>query len=500
MIPEIEAALRAYARLEEVTQNAPQTGPGIRSCLDALAEVAHRLPVASSPRVEALRGCLLEYGLALEGVAEARSLSHLNDADGEQHLMRLRDTTQSMARLVSGARRRLGEFEPEETPACGAAIRLLSFGIERAISGDGSALDKTFLTVAETLARELPHAMSECAILTMERVTRLKVDSGANAPQSLLPGRRKEAPLPPWMPPGRTLGGFYVLRTLGAGAVGSVFLSRRSDAADVEAAERFALKVPEYDGAAAHSISEDEFLRLFRDEAGALLALPSHSNLARFVTFDAGAQPKPILVMELVEGPTLEHRLELGALDSTYAFNLLDGIAAGLETMHGVGVGHLDIKPSNVILREGSDTGSKITTPVLVDFGLAGRHLRPGCATANYGAPEIWDSQAYDELPGPGPADVYAFGCLIFEVLTNLTLFDGPTPMSMISAHVSHDGRPPGVKALVGDPNTRTIGLLLESMLRRSPGERTTVTASRIALRELRDRHASSPWPIRPAR
>ena len=46
--------------------------------------------------------------------------------------------------------------------------------------------------------------------------------------------------------------------------------------------------------------------RLFREEAGALLALPGHANIARFVTFDAGARPKPILVMELVEGPSLE--------------------------------------------------------------------------------------------------------------------------------------------------------------------------------------------------
>ena len=51
--------------------------------------------------------------------------------------------------------------------------------------------------------------------------------------------------------------------------------------------------------------------------------------------------------------------------------------------MHGVGVAHLDLKPTNVVMRKGKE-------PVLVDFGLAGRHLRLGCGSGPYGAPEVW--------------------------------------------------------------------------------------------------------------
>ena len=167
---------------------------------------------------------------------------------------------------------------------------------------------------------------------------------------------------------------------------------------DHERAELFALKVPDYDGAAARSLSEQEFLEFFRAEASALLGLPPDPNLARFVTFDLGARPKPILVMELIEGPTLERFVSAsdgGSRKQTAerALSILDGVLAGLEVMHRHTIGHLDVKPSNVILREGK-------TPTLVDFGLAGRHLRPGCATG-YGAPEVWGREGFVGEPSP---------------------------------------------------------------------------------------------------
>src|SRR5260370_23388645 len=98
---------------------------------------------------------------------------------------------------------------------------------------------------------------------------------------------------------------------------------------------------------------------MFREEASALIALPQHPNLARFVTFDAGAKPKPILVMELIEGISCEKLIASTKIPLADAVLLLDGVLAGLEAMHSVGVGHLDIKPSNVVLREGKQ-------PVLV--------------------------------------------------------------------------------------------------------------------------------------
>src|SRR6185369_9448671 len=95
--------------------------------------------------------------------------------------------------------------------------------------------------------------------------------------------RSLEVRLPAWLPSRRTLGGFYVQRQLGDGAAGTVFVVTRVEERHDPAAERFALKVPHYDATAARSLTEAAFLKMFREEAGALLSLPEHENLARFV-------------------------------------------------------------------------------------------------------------------------------------------------------------------------------------------------------------------------
>jgi len=296
--------------------------------------------------------------------------------------------------------------------------------------------------------------------------------------------------LPPWLPARRTIGGFYVQRALSAGAVGSVFVVTRVEERTDAGAERLALKVPEYSASMARSLSETEFLRMFREEAGALIALPQHPNLARFVTFDAGSKPKPILVMELVEGATLERLLETRSLDTTRALQVLDGVLAGLEAMHDVGVAHLDIKPSNVVMRGG-------TQAVLVDFGLAGKHIRPGCATGPYGAPEVWgalDDQKID--PAPSKADVYAFGCVAFETLTGRVLFEAPTEMAQIAMHLAHDGFPPLLRALAPRAELAPLAELLFATLRRDPRDRPTASAVRKELARLGPALQRVRWPV----
>jgi serine/threonine protein kinase len=296
-----------------------------------------------------------------------------------------------------------------------------------------------------------------------------------------------EGQLPAWIPTRRTIGGFYVMKPLGGGGSGTVFIVVRIEEKGEPNAERFALKVPEYSATAARMISEAEFSNMFRSEASALMAIPGHANLARFVTFDAGAKPKPILVMEFVEGPTLERVIESRALDVGRSLAILDDILSGLEAMHEVGVGHLDLKPGNVVLRKQSEEA------VLVDFGLAGRHVRPGCATGPYGAPEVWGAIPTDS---PTPADVYAFGCLAYEALTGKVLFEADSELAQIALHVAHDGNPAQVKALLGRPETKGLGELLHSALRREPKQRATVPQLRDRLRSIGPRVATVKWPL----
>jgi serine/threonine protein kinase len=225
---------------------------------------------------------------------------------------------------------------------------------------------------------------------------------------------------------------------------------------------------------------------MFREEAGALIALPHHPNLARFVTFDAGSKPKPILVMELVEGVTLERLVQSRGLNAARAVSLLDDVLKGLEAMHAVGVGHLDIKPSNVVIRKGEQA-------VLVDFGLAGRHLRPGCATGPYGAPEVWGAVEGKE---PSKADVYAFGCVAYETLTGRTLFDGDSEMALVAKHVAHDGLPGPIKALADRKVVPGLAELLQKTLRRNPNARPTASEVRKELARLAPALAKAKWPV----
>jgi serine/threonine protein kinase len=297
----------------------------------------------------------------------------------------------------------------------------------------------------------------------------------------------QETALPAWVPPRRTLGGFYILRAIGMGTGGTVFVAKRIEERHDAKAERFALKVPDYDGNAARSLTEAAFNQLFREEAVALLGLPHHRNLARFVTFDLSSRPKSILVMELVEGVSLEKLISSGGIDLDTAFSLLDGVLDGLSAMHAMQIGHLDVKPSNVILRPSGD-------PVLVDFGLSGRQVRPGCGTGEYCAPEVWGEG--DKGTSPMAADIYAFGCLAYEVLTSHTLFDAPSEMALLSLHLSHDGLPGPMLGMADSEIYADVAGWIGHCLRADPRDRPSAIELRKSLAELRRAHAGGRWPV----
>jgi serine/threonine protein kinase len=297
--------------------------------------------------------------------------------------------------------------------------------------------------------------------------------------------------LPRWMPENRVLGAFRIDGPIGHGATGSVFVGHRVEDEHEKAPESFAVKVPLANG----NVSEEQFLAWFRDEATAIVSLPRHKNVAHVVAFDLWAKPKPILVMEHVHGVTLEEEIACGKLDMSRALGILDDVAAGLESMHDAGIAHLDVKPSNVVLRKG--TGSA----VLVDFGLAGRNLRPGCGSPAYGAPEVWVA-IEGETPRPFAADVYAFACVMFEVMTGRALFipedDDGDPRSQIQMHVVHDGLPPPVMEMLAQRELAEVGALVSRMIDPNPQARPAIAEVRSELARLIDSLRRQSWPIMP--
>jgi serine/threonine protein kinase len=343
----------------------------------------------------------------------------------------------------------------------------------------------------ESLCSGVPRVLAEPLVHKLQRLTQLPVSAPTDVASRRPLGQN--SPLPDWLLPRRTIGSFYVVRSLGSGGASSVFVARRIEARHQSNAELYALKVPKYDATVARSLSEQEFLELFRQEAGALLSLPKHPNLARFVNFDVEARPKPILVMELIGGNSLERVIRRGLLSMRTAFAYLDGILAGLEAMHSAGLGHLDVKPANVILR---DDG----TAVLVDFGLSGRNIRPGCGTLEYCAPEVLGvvPEGYDA--SPSSTDIYAFACLAFEALTTKFVIDGRDETSMITQHIEHDGWPKRLSEFARVDGVRDLAMLLARCLRRDPRIRPSAREVRRALALPAHTLESREWPLPSAR
>jgi hypothetical protein len=489
---ELRILLRLYATFvrsgEEMRDKAESTPRSLSAAgVGALMSFVGALPQGMSERANAVRATLARLAQSLSEADTAAALEPLVTSPSPPTILgTLEDASATLAQHTFIARRKYGAsgLEAPELPI--AEIARL---VRRVVDGDEwarASLVSAVHDVALASIGSLPASVSEVITLVLARLVELPVRlSGAPAVSPL-----REAGLPEWLPNKRTLGGFYVHRRLGAGGTATVFVVTRSDEKDDPNADCFALKVPQYDGLAARAVSEAEFLKMFREEAGALLLVPEHPNLTRFITFDAGARPKPILVMELVGGTPCDQMLDWGSLTTSRVLAVLDGVLAGLEVMHGVGIGHLDLKPANIVVR---DDG----VAVLVDFGLAGRKLRPGCCTANYGGPEVWGVST--EGATPMTADVYSFGCLAFEALTGKVLFDGSHELALVTAHVTHDGRPEGVAKMASDPRMARTAALLSHCLRKEPKDRPDIAMLRRALRGLTPQIAAMPWPWVPA-
>jgi hypothetical protein len=494
--PDVRMVLEAYvAFLNPHPEHIDAEGSVRPSPEDDAARIAARVLLLSrglgaggSYRGEALRRVVQRLGRALEFVARARGQTELieNSGGDTDVLSELSHALDDLRRLISGALRRVVEEDPMAI-AVDADVPPLSGLVERTVRG-GVPPNPQQLSLAITeLVADLPVAVASAVSRVLDRIAGLPVEVPSDV--FALPLETRRTALPDWLLPQKTIGAFYVVRALGGGGASSVFVARRIEERKNAKAQGFALKVPAYDPTTARSLSEQEFLQLFREEAGALLSLPQHINLARFVTFDLAARPKPILVMELIGGLGLDRLIRSRSLSSDQAFKILDGILGGVEAMHGASVGHLDLKPSNVILRDGD-------VPVLVDFGLSGRKLRPGCGTLDYCSPEVLGTAPADYAPSPLPADIYAFACMAYETLTGELLFEAEDETAILSLHVMHDGWPDRLARFAQIPEYRDLAMVLAACLRQDPRKRPTVRQARTALAKAGKNLHDRPWPL----
>ncbi|MCW5834992.1 MAG: serine/threonine protein kinase [Labilithrix sp.] len=497
MDPDLRHVLARYARFLreseptlEVSAQAESARPPQKKAgeerLKALETLADELAPEGSARSEALRTVLVRIHGALAATVKVTALSALstsNTSDADV-VAAVETWVGALAQMCLGASGRLEPDLPAAAPSV-AQPKLLSILVSRVLAEAETVLSEQDLAAAvNELVSGIPHGLGRLVSGLLWGLADLPVER-PSAEAGVLVGEQ----LPAWLPARRTIGGFYVQRALGVGGTASVFVVTRAEDKHEPNADRFALKVPDYNATAARSLSQDEFLTMFREEASALIMLPNHANLARFVTFDMGTRPLPILVMELVEGVTLERVLQSRTFDVKRCLKVLDDVLAGLEAMHSVGIGHLDLKPSNVLLRRGEQG-------VLVDFGLAGRKLRQGCGTGPYGAPEVWGVLPEGFVPSPTAADIYSFGCLAFEMLTGKVLFEAPNEVAQITMHVSHDGFPAPMKALLANPEVGPLAEVLVPTLRRDPRHRPTAEELRSDLRAAWSLVDAAAWPV----
>ncbi|MDB4936169.1 MAG: serine/threonine protein kinase [Labilithrix sp.] len=467
---------------------APPRGTPTIERLKAFEDLANELAPEASARSEALRTVLVRLHAALTTITKVGSLRGLASSDSSDPdvIAAVETWVGALAQMCIGAR---GRLDPElPTMAMSPPQpKLLSAAVARVLAGEDLVLSEDTLSPAiDELLAGLPHGIARLVAGVLWTLGDLPIDR-ASFPDDVAMNVADQ--LPAWLPARRTIGGFYVVRSLGVGGTASVFVVNRVEDRHEEKAERFALKVPDYNATAARSVSQEEFFKLFREEASALIMLPNHVNLARFVTFDLAARPLPILVMELVEGVTLQRAIDAKTFDMKKCLKTFDDVLTGLEAMHSAGLGHLDLKPSNVLLRKGEQG-------VLVDFGLAGRKIRPGCGTGPYGAPEVWGVVPDDYHPHPMASDIYSFGCLAFEMLTGKVLFDAPNEVTQITMHVSHDGAPLPMRSLIANPEVGPLAEVLVTTLRRDPRHRPTAEELRADIRAVASMVEDAKWPV----
>ncbi len=212
--------------------------------------------------------------------------------------------------------------------------------------------------------------------------------------------------------PGAKLGPYEILSQIGAGGMGEVYRAH-----DPRVGRDVAIKV-----------SSEQFSDRFTREVHAVAAL-NHSNVCTL--FDVGPN---YLVMELVEGPTLADRIKQGPIPLEESLEIARQIADALEAAHEKGIVHRDLKPGNIKIRPDG-------TLKVLDFGLAkveeaaavSLETSPTLSvvqtaagvllgTAAYMSPEQARGKSVDKR-----ADIWAFGVVLYEMLTGRRLFSGDT-------------------------------------------------------------------------
>jgi serine/threonine-protein kinase len=254
---------------------------------------------------------------------------------------------------------------------------------------------------------------------------------------------------------GSDFGGYQLLRELGVGGMGVVYLGEHR-----LLGRRAAIKTIR-----AEIANDRTFSRRFLLEARAVGSL-NHPSIVRLYDF-AFEEDTPYMVMEYVTGQSLEDLLAGGRkLPPRDAVELLAPIAAALDHAHARGVTHRDVKPANVLLADDGRT-------LLMDFGLAGlaNFSVPADPESFVGTPDYIAPEQVSGQPVDGRADVYSLASVIFEAVTGDKPWSGRTWMEIARRRLIEP--PPVAKGVPA----RFAAALAKGMARQPDNRPGTATA-----------------------
>lgn len=275
---------------------------------------------------------------------------------------------------------------------------------------------------------------------------------------------------------GARFGDYEVVAPLANGGMGGVYL-----AAHVDTGEQVALKVL----ASQFADHREVVTRLYSEHA--MASRTSHPGVVAIRAAARNIDNLPYLVMEYLDGETLAQLLERGPIDMTSIVAFAAQISAALAALHEAGVVHCDVKPENLFVLDDRRWGERPAVKV-IDFGVSRLVDEPPPAdesiagTPHYMAPEQWKGR-------PGPAsDVYALGCVLYELLTGNPPFDGSLPELMNKHCEQRAARPSWLRG--GIPGE--VERLVLRALAKDPALRPTMAELALALADLADAGAGA--------
>lgn len=245
--------------------------------------------------------------------------------------------------------------------------------------------------------------------------------------------------------PGELIGPYRVLREIGRGGMGAVYLAER---ADEQYQKQVALKLIK------RGMDSEAVLRHFRNERQ-ILASFDHPNIARL--FDGGttADGLPYFVMEYVEGIAIDRYCQTHDLPLIDRLKLFREVCAAVSYAHRHAVIHRDIKPSNILVTADG-------RPKLLDFGIA-KILDPGAGDALMTAtgarpmtPEYASPEQVRGEPVTTASDVYSLGIVLYEILTGELPYHFPSKSAYDMARTITDDEPKRPSALSRERNRKS--------------------------------------------